>query len=1854
MFPIIKIRLVYVKRNLIKNILSLAYPIIIIYLFTFLLDNFDKIKFPDPQISPLVKRNLKSFIEREKDSKIKDKSDNEPKRYKYDNFNIFNKGEIKLVKSGQVGIISEDEELLKQFGEFTIENFCSNINETNPYYYILEGIMKTFNITEQGKKLLPSLNCFVKMFHNKEEFNKYIYSPEYQNASEFALVFELKKDKDNIIDFNIMSKGLNLNSVEKSKNLLMLDNMFENSDMLNLVMNPSKNDDNYKNYFLIISNFLKEYYNKGNDINDKINIYFKPLNSPHIYNKLGNDFSITMIPMIISISFSSTLFSFVLWMVKEKSQSLHELLFRFGITPNKYYQSWFLTFMLLTIWPIIVCSYMIFKNAFANISFAYIFFSFLMFDICLFSSSLVIHTFTKTTEQSQSLLKLVYIFLTFLSSMITKPEVNYFTKKIFSFFPQIILIQNFQELIMLDNFKTNHFFIDYKLLTTPYNKISLLETFITYFVVIFLHLFIANIIMSYQSFYYVEKNKRDNECNVNFIIFVRKFFSCKNLFKFSFGYYNLEEEGNYDNSLNNDIPTETKLTDGNEVENENEIENNNNQIDGKSTPKKFHEPLNQHQFDLLTSKNCLSIHNISKSFGDVIAVNNFNGSLFPSEIFCLLGHNGAGKTTLIKIISGMEKPDNGDVALFGNSILKNKEFLYRNIGVCNQDNNFFDYLTVYEHLKYFSEIKQNCRFLNQEGITEIKNLIEKLGLEEKKNSLSKTLSGGQKRKLCIALALSGNSRLVLLDEPTSGMDVLAKRELWNFFKSYKSDKIIILTTHSLEEAEYLGDRIGIMLDGLFVCSGTGSYLKNNYPCGYNINFLMKNNYANRSELLDELKEIDGSGVIKVSSKNLLSINFMSMVEEKINAIFDKIEKGKFKEKYRIVNYTISSTSLEDVFLKLNNDELSKIMFNNNKLLQGSNELNDISSNNIINSTDNSDSMSVAIRETNNINNNTNERREACFGIKRFFIELKSGIKRNLIPLWRNKCDFIFEVLSASITIFIYLLGINSLFTLGDNKSVELMKVYDGLPIYFSSNFDNNDKNNFFDIYDKENIIFKKYPFLKLKEIDYPKDIESNSNNIDYMADYFYKLSKYKIERNFLVINKNSVNKNIDIFVLYQSTSRDYFPATLNYVLSILFQQKYKIKSHFIPTVNKIPLGSKPDDIKNFEQYILLFYSIIMLWNSFISLSGYMINTPLKERTKNIKHLLKLSGANMFVYWLSILIVDIIKYLIFIISVLPLLIHLDRVYLYNAIMLLPFLLALNMFVYMFSFIFDSEVYSQKFYLSTVYIISFGLPILSLIKYSDTMKDIFSDDKFIYSINDIFPFSSFLVAMFRLFYNSTVKKIGFIFGNKKLGFIIYNHCILFMIQFVFYLFLLFLLEIRFFERFYIFLSNKICFNRVYSDEIDYNSNNNTNNNTNNNVNNNVNNNISNINNNSLYSRLQTESNFQRNNNFTTKIKNLYKTYFVCRGKNVKAINNLNLNLEKNEHFGLIGFNGSGKTTTFKSITREIFFDSGSIELFGLNVSKSSHFAKLTKEMGYCPQENALFDYLTVEEVLKYFKNLKSYQISGNRSDNSDENDINKIYEKFGLSKYKNKMTTNLSGGNKRKLNFAIALMNNPKIILLDEPSTGVDPESRRLMWINLLSLKREYNMILSTHSMEEAEILSDRVGWMKEGRFAVEGVPEELKIKFSSGYYLFIKFISLKQLIENENKNNKNRIIKEKDIIDNINMNDIKEYFSKIIKNEKEMKILCGEESNDSNINEENNIFIMCKINEVFKKIEGKYKDVKVIEREIDNNSFKFLFHIEQDNQGEMFKTILNIKSNMNEVSEINMNIESLENIITKFQ
>ena len=220
------------------------------------------------------------------------------------------------------------------------------------------------------------------------------------------------------------------------------------------------------------------------------------------------------------------------------------------------------------------------------------------------------------------------------------------------------------------------------------------------------------------------------------------------------------------------------------IKNINIINDSDNKNNLDNIPVK-HEELSDTNKALKQENNCLKIQNIYKDYDDVKAVENFNGELFKDEIFALLGHNGAGKTTLIKMVSGTEAPTNGDILLNNESLITNRNLLYQNLGVCFQEDIFYPYLTINEHLKFIMDIKKKDTF-NQE---QIDNLLKDLDLIDQKNQVCSTLSDGQKRKLCIALALIGNSKIVLLDEPTRGLDVFSRRKLWDFLKVIKRIKL---------------------------------------------------------------------------------------------------------------------------------------------------------------------------------------------------------------------------------------------------------------------------------------------------------------------------------------------------------------------------------------------------------------------------------------------------------------------------------------------------------------------------------------------------------------------------------------------------------------------------------------------------------------------------------------------------------------------------------------------------------------------------------------------------------------------------------------------------------------------------------------------------------------------------------------------------------------------------------------------------------------------------------------------------------------------------------------------------------
>lgn len=220
---------------------------------------------------------------------------------------------------------------------------------------------------------------------------------------------------------------------------------------------------------------------------------------------------------------------------------------------------------------------------------------------------------------------------------------------------------------------------------------------------------------------------------------------------------------------------------------------------------------------------------------------------------------------------------------------------------------------------------------------------------------------------------------------------------------------------------------------------------------------------------------------------------------------------------------------------------------------------------------------------------------------------------------------------------------------------------------------------------------------------------------------------------------------------------------------------------------------------------------------------------------------------------------------------------------------------------------------------------------------------------------------------------------------------------------------------------------------------------------------------------------------------------------------AVRKASFALDYGECFALLGVNGAGKSTTFKSLTRDILPTTGEISISGFDVQ--AQFQEARKLIGYCPQYDAIFPKLTVEETLKFYalvKGLRTYKI---------KSAVEKAIKDLNLKDHRTKLAGELSGGNKRKLSVAMALLGNPPIILLDEPSAGMDPEARRFMWqvVEKISQRdKKSAVILTTHSMEEAEALSTKLGIMvRGGIFRCFGSSQHIKNKFGVGYEVEIK-------------------------------------------------------------------------------------------------------------------------------------------------
>ncbi|XP_058874656.1 phospholipid-transporting ATPase ABCA1-like [Acipenser ruthenus] len=343
--------------------------------------------------------------------------------------------------------------------------------------------------------------------------------------------------------------------------------------------------------------------------------------------------------------------------------------------------------------------------------------------------------------------------------------------------------------------------------------------------------------------------------------------------------------------------------------------------------------------------------------GKKVAVDGLTLGFYEGQITSFLGHNGAGKTTTMSILTGLFPPTSGTAYILGKDIRSDLSTIRQNLGVCPQHNVLFDQLTVEEHIWFYARLKGLSEV---EVKAEMEQILLDVGLPNKRKAKTSQLSGGMQRKLSVALAFVGGSKVIILDEPTAGVDPYSRRGIWDLLLKYRHGRTIILSTHHMDEADILGDRIAIISHGKLCCVGSSLYLKNQLGTGYYLTLVKKDvepslsSCRNSSSTVSFIKKDDsvsqsssdaGLGSDHESDTTTVDVSLISnvilkhvpkarMVEDFGHELtyvlpYESAKDGAFVELFHeiddrlsdlgISSYGVSDTTLEEIFLKVAKD-----------------------------------------------------------------------------------------------------------------------------------------------------------------------------------------------------------------------------------------------------------------------------------------------------------------------------------------------------------------------------------------------------------------------------------------------------------------------------------------------------------------------------------------------------------------------------------------------------------------------------------------------------------------------------------------------------------------------------------------------------------------------------------------------------------------------------------------------------------------------------------------------------------------------------------------------------------------------
>ncbi|RWS05541.1 ATP-binding cassette sub-family A member 1-like protein, partial [Dinothrombium tinctorium] len=1034
-----------------------------------------------------------------------------------------------------------------------------------------------------------------------------------------------------------------------------------------------------------------------------------------------------------------------------------------------------------------------------------------------------------------------------------------------------------------------------------------------------------------------------------------------------------------------------------------------------------------------------------------IALKNINLKLYYGQITVLLGPNGAGKTTFMNIISGMYKPTAKTVFINGFDIAKNSQAALKKVGTCPQNTILYDCFTIEEHIFIFGLLKGFPQ--NRIG-EEVERVMKLLNLMDKRNVNVSSLSGGMKRRLQLAIAIVGGRDILILDEPSSGLDIEARRLLWDLLSSIRDNYLILITTHHMEEADCLADRIVIMCDGEVHCCGSSRFLKRTFNVGYRLRIARKS--SKHIEVRQFIEKELNSAEIKDETAHEIIYNVPESENSNLPKLFKELERKS--SDLGIESFSINITSLDDAFLQ----SIAFIM----------------------------QKKKSTVFTSKDISFGTKSEQSTARIISALLKKrLQPELKKWHIFLQLIAISCIFSAISLSI-----------IHTAVERKGVVIEEWK--REMNFSYLGYRNTK-GFCYIYDETSDICSEYSKTAIdfggqsEKIDFDPwksmEEELREDRLRYEYEKLFGLSVEKRDFSYYYI------------VWFASKALHSLPVSINILFNTL------LRNHTNDRTAKITVSLHTFREQQYRRTFDKIYRFVidvytMPW---LMIFSFMIVAPFpsifstSERISKAKLLQFMSGVKPYIYWITNFTFD---------------------FLYLAISFLPFAIILRVFYAKYIIYQDTESSVVTVTILNIFMVlvdvfskaidmnSYSLFVLWMFKQICRFSPFWLLAEILIKITKVLgslpickalPYTNLrlLCKYYAPFFDiccrykcgqKCVNEDYNVWFHKIDG--VFNELLCLYIIFILSFAIVFALE---YKQQWMRKVKKTELKAFSKEDIDVASEREK---------------IDKL----VQQRKTNEAKF-----ICHRLSKIYYTHITpddllrnIANENLLrnptqvfasflAVNQLSFSVQNREVFGLLGVNGAGKSTTFRMLVGDLLPTSGDAFVSSLSLSKD--LSLYQQQIGYCPQNDGLFEKLTARETLEFYSNLRGLPHS----------QMNRIIDQFlsliDITEFADVESKYYSGGTKRKLAMAVALIGSPAIIFLDEPSSGVDPLARRKLWKAIETYKRLNNgsVILSSHSMDECEALCNRIAILAKGKIKCLGSIQHLKSKFGQGFTVYIK-------------------------------------------------------------------------------------------------------------------------------------------------